>query len=307
MNLRPAPALMLALLMLSCTGNSRQDPAATRGGEPWSDQRQPEIDLRSQTAYVDMEHRAIITDTAVSDTVTLEMADQPFGGFFTYRLVRQGKNRYREVTPPMDAPDIGYGSTWYLGKIGNETKLVCRSGLTGHILFTLTGCDHYDAYRERCYMRLLAGRYKAGKQTRVQFNPDKTLKGLREAPAGTTFSFARDAFGQIAPISRSDYDGRHYMFEHAAECPLVIYATRLHPTDGLIIDRAIYYLHRDGTAETPWLHSEAIDWASLMYYFPRDLKRMLAQLQGVKQPDETQQWNLALLEAYKATYPDYFN
>ena len=44
-----------------------------------------------------------------------------------------------------------------------------------------------------------------------------------------------------------------------------------------------------------------------MYYFPHDLKRMLAQLQGVKQPDETQQWNLALLEAYKATYPDYFN
>ena len=301
------PALLLSLLMLSCAGGSQQRQATAASDEPWSEQEQPELDLRSHEAYVDMEHRAIITDTIDSDTVTLEMADQPFGGIFTYRLVRDGKNRYRETTTGMDTPDIGYGGTWYLGRIGKETKLLCRSGLTGHILFTLTGSDHYDTYRERCYMRLLSGNFKAGKNGKVQFKADKTCKGLNRCPAGTSFTFARDAFGQIAPIIRSEYDGRHYMFEHAAECPLVVYATRLHPSDGLIIDRAVYYLHHDGKPSRTWLHKEALDWASLMYYYPKDLRRMLAELQELERPDETEQWNLALLEAYKATYPDYFN
>ncbi|MBR5655899.1 MAG: hypothetical protein IKW98_04345 [Prevotella sp.] len=217
-------------------------------------------------------------------------------GELEWKLKANGDGTYQETSGKKDM--IGQSATFKVQKVDGVTTLSAYNGEM--LMAALVSGDDLKAFRDRGYKRILTSNFEPVEGEEVEIS-DKEMKVflLPEAPTMGYF-FIEDGKGDLTDNIRLS-GGRFFLNFSPADKGVNLHFCHLNlDTDELEVQYGSENTTCLRYAEDPgweWLSTDVLDSDFLIYNFEKPYwKLMLNKLKEKKQPNEVEQWNLALLE-----------
>lgn len=217
-------------------------------------------------------------------------------GSLEWKLKANGDGTYQETSGKKDM--IGQSATFKVQKVDGLTTLSAYNG--DMLVAALVSGDDLKAFRDKGYKRMLTSKFEPVEGEEVEIS-DKEMKVflLPEAPTMGYF-FIEDGKGDLTDNIRLS-GGRFFLNFCPADKGVNLHFCHLNlDTDELEVQYGSENTTCLRYAKDPgweWLSTDVLDSDFLIFNFEKPYwQLMLNKLKEKKQPNEVEQWNLALLE-----------